>query len=330
MSATTEPSWLSEFREGGKAFIGGTISGFACKLIEFPFDTVKVKLQTDVAKLYGGSAARCFSTTIRKEGVLGLYKGLSPPLVASMVENAITFTTYNRAQNWLQAAFAPSSNSRISPPRSSPTTSPQPILLVPTMISGMAAGFNISLLLTPVELIKCRLQVQREQADLRIARGAPPESVKNLGPIAMIRNAYRNEGGLRAFYRGHTGTMLREIPGGAAYFGIYESIVKAFIPRGGTKDDVPALYLAICGSVGGIAYWTVFFPADTVKSRMQALDVDTSATSSRSTFSSTLRSTFKTDGVRGLYAGFGITLIRAVPANFTIFFCYEMTMRLLK
>jgi len=37
----------------------------------------------------------------------------------------------------------------------------------------------------------------------------------------------------------------------------------------GSKEDVGALGTMAAGSVGGFAFWTVIFPADVVKSRIQ-------------------------------------------------------------
>ena len=47
-------------------------------------------------------------------------------------------------------------------------------------------------------------------------------------------------------------------------------------------------------------------------------------------FLQTLRNIYSAQGLRGLYSGIGITLIRAVPANACIFYCYETTTRLIK
>jgi len=284
-----------EVKDGFKAFAAGTIAGFGAKIIEFPFDTVKVKLQT--SKLYKGPLD-CFRRTIRADGLAGLYRGLLTPLVGSMAENAISFTSYSRLQRLLQ-------------------DDPRKPNLLPTLVSGMGAGFNVALLLTPVELIKCRLQVEDSR------------SRRYKGPLDCFRQTWRADG-LRALYTGHTATMLREIPGGAAYFGMYEVFVKAFTPVGKTKDDVHPLLLACAGSCGGVAYWTIFFPADTVKSKMQTDSQSQGVVKKSSSFSSTFSSTFRKEGPKGLYAGLGVTLLRAVPSNFCIFFCYELTMRFLK
>ena len=47
-------------------------------------------------------------------------------------------------------------------------------------------------------------------------------------------------------------------------------------------------------------------------------------------FAETFMSIYKTEGVRGLYRGWGVTAARAAPAHAAIFAVYEYTMKLLK
>lgn len=47
------------------------------------FDTIKVRLQTSSATHFRGPA-HCLVQTLRNEGVQGLYKGATPPLIGWM------------------------------------------------------------------------------------------------------------------------------------------------------------------------------------------------------------------------------------------------------
>ena len=69
------------------------------------------------------------------------------------------------------------------------------------------------------------------------------------------------------------------------------------------------------GAAGGMSYWAVMYPADTIKSAMQ--------TASKSTFSQTASAIYGAGGVRALYAGIAPTLLRAAPSNAAIFLVYE-------
>ena len=72
------------------------------------------------------------------------------------------------------------------------------------------------------------------------------------------------------------------------------------------------------GALSGVTYWTAFYPADTVKSyiqtdpRFKSASVLTVATE-----------IYAEHGMRGLYRGWGVTVMRAAPAHALIFACYE-------
>jgi len=51
-------------------------------------------------------------------------------------------------------------------------------------------------------------------------------------------------------------------------------------------------------------------------------------TLTRLSFVQTAKYIFKTKGVRGFYGGLGVTLLRAGPANATIFCTYELCIRM--
>ncbi len=145
----------------------------------------------------------CMRTTIKTQGFRGLYQGLTAPLIAAMFENAISFTVYTRVQ------------ARVQSDLSTPS-------IVGSVISGGASGLGTATLLTPVELVKCRLQVQE--------RGSQVYT----GPLDCLKKTLKTEG-VRALYTGHSATLVREIPGGMAYFGAYETFCKLFTPVGKKK-----------------------------------------------------------------------------------------------
>ncbi|CAG8825883.1 41504_t:CDS:2, partial [Gigaspora margarita] len=65
------------------------IAGMAGNLVEYPFDTVKTRLQAQSLdhKIFKGPLD-CFKQTMSHEGIWGLYRGMSSPMVGAMLENA--------------------------------------------------------------------------------------------------------------------------------------------------------------------------------------------------------------------------------------------------
>lgn len=193
------------------------------------------------------------------------------------------------------------------------------------LLAGAGTGFCVSWVLTPIELIKCRMQVagQPMEASAGTPAGVATHEARHpvfRGPLDCLARALR-EDGLRVLYRGHTGTLLREIPGTACWFGAYETFVRAMTPAGGARKDLHQGWVIAAGALGGMAYWVVMYPADTVKSAMQT--AGTAAGGGQPTFGGTLGAIFRAGGMRSLYAGITPTVIRAAPSNAVIFWAYE-------
>ena len=77
----------------------------------------------------------------------------------------------------------------------------------------------------------------------------------------------------------------------------------------------------LAGATAGVSYNFVFYPADTIKSRMQTEELMTSGT--RGTFWEVGRKLWREHGIGGLYRGCGITVGRAAPSSAFIFAVYE-------
>eukprot|EP00943_MAST-04B_sp_MAST-4B-sp1_P003782 g3782.t1 len=311
-----------------KDFIAGTVSGFAGKIVEHPFDTVKVLLQTQENPATSAiinnttttthnalksvssattiinpssrytSSWHCLQHTYQTKGFFGLYKGLSSPLFGSMFELAVLFATVGQFRQLLGE-----------------TENGPPIPVYKHALAGFGAGFIVPLILTPVELIKCRLQVQ--------------QSIRNdfnnyKGPLDCIKQIVKSEG-VQGLWRGNFGTTMRELPGNAFWFGTYEAACCFSTPQNGTKDDLTPLHHMACGASAGVAYWTSNYWADTVKSKIQ-----TDPKCQGANFFNVLNNIIKTEGIRGLYRGWFVTVLRAAPTHAVIFAAYEQTMKFLK
>ncbi|MBE7182525.1 MAG: MC/SLC25 family protein, partial [Terriglobus roseus] len=79
---------------------------------------------------------------------------------------------------------------------------------------GGASGAFTSLALTPIELVKCKMQVPLDHLSDRS---------KAPGAWQIIRSVYRHHG-ILGFWRGQLGTLMRETGGSAAWFGSYEGV----------------------------------------------------------------------------------------------------------
>ena len=143
----------------------------------------------------------------------------------------------------------------------------------------------------------------------------------SLGPTAIISSIYAHRG-ILGFWHGQLGTLIRETGGSAAWFGSYEAVSLLFRSRSESRSGrLPVYQQLTAGAVAGMSYNFLFFPADTIKSRMQTEQVGLSG--GRRTFRSVGKVLWEQQGIRGLYRGCGITLVRSAPSSALIFVMYE-------
>ncbi|SNX86303.1 related to mitochondrial amino acid transporter ARG-13 [Melanopsichium pennsylvanicum] len=362
----------SRFSQASKDIAFGSIAGMVSKVFEHPFDLVKVRLQTQSADRpprYGG-AFDCFKQTYLHEGIRGLYRGLSMPVIGATLENACLFFTYNQIQSAIRWANGDATNSASA----AKADAERPLSIPQLAIAAAGAGAVTSLVLTPIELIKCKMQVQmitREQHAPVAATVAPvqaqlqhqtrslytpvirssaastnaAQALRTLdGPLTLLRRTIAADG-IRGLWLGQTGTLLRETGGGVAWFLAFESCSRYLIARKKaasnrtdiTKKDLTSLELVGSGALAGISYNVVLFPADCVKSTMQTEQEMRAVNNSwikgpqqqqgekwkGTGFYDTFKKIYKTRGIKGLYAGCGVTCLRSAPSSAIIFLMYN-------
>lgn len=92
-------------------------------------------------------------------------------------------------------------------------------------------------------------------------------------------------------------------------------------PKPTRREDLPTWQIASCGVITGLVLWSVNYPFDVVKSKMQA-DGFGVADKRYVNMRDVVRRTWKVEGVRGFFRGLGPTLFRAVPVSGGTFVVY--------
>ncbi|KAH7034956.1 amino-acid transporter arg-13 [Microdochium trichocladiopsis] len=298
--------------ESAEDIIYGSIAGIVGKYIEYPFDTVKVRLQSqpDHLPLRYTGPLDCFKQSIKADGALGLYRGITAPLFGAAAETSSLFFFERIGREAVYTSgFCPRG---------------QELPLPALWFTGAFSGAFTSFVLTPIELVKCKIQVPATAAD-----GTRPHAP---GIMSVIRDVYKHEG-VRGFWHGQMGTFLRESGGCAAWFGSKET-TSAFFHKLNLKaaktqaereilasSPLPLWQQAVAGASAGMSYNFLFFPADTIKSRMQTAPVGGSVRNR--TFMEEGRALWRQHGVRGMYRGCGITVARSAPSSAFIFMVFD-------
>jgi len=281
-------------RDGVIDFVAGAIGATVSVYVGQPLDTVKVKMQT-FPHLYP-NLVECTKQTLLKDGVArGLYAGTVPSLAANIGENSVLFAAYGGCQKLVASATGVEKTENLG--------------MLANGSSGFLAAFWSSLVLCPTELVKCRLQAMRESEAIA---GRPPPKI---GPWKLTGDILRQDG-VPGLFRGLTATFTREMPGYFFFFMAYEATRHALTPVGKTKDEIGALRTVVAGGVAGVTLWTIIFPADVVKSRLQVSGASTPMLT-------VMGDILKKEGLSRLYSGLGPTLLRTFPATGALFLAYE-------
>lgn len=275
-------------------FTAGAIGATTSVYVGQPLDTLKVKMQT-FPKLYP-NLSLCFKQTLHNEGVVrGLYAGTVPSLAANVAENSILFAGYGACQKLVASSMGVAKVEDLS--------------VFANGVSGFLAAFWSSLALCPTELVKCRLQAMRESYFIK---GEQPPKI---GPYKVTKDILAKDG-MPGMFRGLTATFTREMPGYFFFFFAYEFTRELLKPPGKTKDDIGPLRTVAAGGVAGVTLWTIIFPADVVKSRLQV-------SGSTTPMLVMMKDIYVKEGIMALYNGLGPTVLRTFPATGALFLAYE-------
>ncbi|POM77373.1 Mitochondrial Carrier (MC) Family [Phytophthora palmivora] len=87
-----------------------------------------------------------------------------------------------------------------------------------------------------------------------------------------------------------------------------------------SKNDLNPVAILTSGGLAGATSWSIMFPVDVLKSRMQTAS-STGPLSLRGAF----RAVYSEFGIHGFYRGWSAAVLRAFPANGSLFLGVEMT-----
>lgn len=284
-----------------KDVFAGTCGGITVTLLGHPFDTVKVLLQTQSSKnpVYSG-AVDAASKVIKAEGVKGLYRGVTSPLAGQMFFRATLFFSYARAKEFVG----------VSPD--------DPLSYAK---AGALAWFAGTFFESPIDLYKSQWQCQLIKAKADPKYVSPYKSV-----VDVVKESWRCSG-IRGPYQAFHATMARNLPAGAVYFGVFENTKNAFAKTNADGKPTNA-QIIMSGGIGGLFYWSLFYPIDVIKSALMTDAVDPAKRKFKG-FTDAATKIYTSGGVRAFYRGLFPCLLRASPANAGMLFTVDYVRRLI-
>jgi solute carrier family 25 (mitochondrial ornithine transporter) member 2/15 len=265
-----------------------SLGSVACCYTGQPFDTIKVRMQTSPQQYPSFVAAG--ARLVTTEGVTALWKGSVPTAVGMIFENGVAFGM-NEA---LHRAFPEESTTKSGPPD-----------LVKPFWMGAVTGCCSALVLIPSEVVKAKLQV---------AVGAHHTTSSVWKKMVQAQ-------GWSSLVVGLDAQLARDAAFYAVFFGGYKFSCYCFATMVPSMPE--ELNFFISGGLAGMLGWTVAMPLDVPKTNVQSR-YDTRVVGS---YWPELVRIARAHGLRGLYAGWGPTVVRAFPANAALFLGVELGKR---
>lgn len=217
------------------------------------------------------------------------------------------------------------------------------------MVASGAGAVVTSLFMTPLDVVKVRLQAQRPSAAGELPRPSQLWSASYtkwkcllycnsvLEPLYLCPNGARcapwfydpthfngtmdafvkivRHEGTRALWSGLPATLVMTVPATAIYFTAYDQL-KAFLHRQSLASDTWGPMVA--GSLARLGTVTVVSPLELLRTKLQARHV------SYGELSACIRTAVAHGGWRSLWLGWGPTALRDVPFSALYWFNYEL------
>ncbi|XP_020224068.1 solute carrier family 25 member 44 [Cajanus cajan] len=180
---------------------------------------------------------------------------------------------------------------------------------------GAALFSVVSATLYPVVVLKTRQQVTPSQ-------------------LSSIKNAFwliRMEG-FRALYRGFGTSLMGTIPARALYMAALEitksNVGTATIRLGFAEHTAATIANAAAGLSAAMAAQLVWTPVDVVSQRLMVQSGVSSSSTQYVNGIDAFRKIVKSDGARGLYRGFGLSILTYAPSNAVWWASYSVAQRM--
>ncbi|KAL5553094.1 hypothetical protein UlMin_040495 [Ulmus minor] len=282
--------------------VSGASAGAIAATFMCPLDVIKTRLQVHgIPPGHKGSIIiTSLKDIIKTEGVKGLYRGLSPTLLALLPNWAVYFTVYERLKDLLA-----DDRNQLS--------------IGANMVAAAGAGAATAISTNPLWVVKTRLQTQ----------GMRPDVIPYKSIFSALTRITREEG-MRGLYSGVLPSLVG-ISHVAIQFPAYENIKCYMAKRENTTvDKLSPGSVAISSSISKLIASVSTYPHEVIRSRLQEQGQSRNSSVKYSGVMDCVKKVFQKDGLPGFYRGCATNLLRTTPSAVITFTSYEMIHRFLQ
>ncbi|GFQ02564.1 mitochondrial uncoupling protein 3 [Phtheirospermum japonicum] len=267
-----------------------SLAASAAETATFPIDLLKTRLQLhgeSMQSVRPVSAYRMAFQIARNDGVLGMYKGLSPAILRHMFYTPTRIVGYEH----LRSFFAQSSDHTLP--------------FYSKAVIGGVSGAIAQVIASPADLIKVRMQADRSRYS---------------GPFDALSKIIHTEG-LLGLWKGVSPNVQRAFLVNMGELACYDHAKRFFIKNQICNDNIYAHTLS--SVVSGLSATALSCPADVVKTRMMSqAAVEGNEVKYRNSYDCLVK-TVRIEGLRALWKGFFPTWARLGPWQFVFWASYE-------
>ncbi|KAL6607997.1 hypothetical protein ACP70R_041060 [Stipagrostis hirtigluma subsp. patula] len=339
MSEGSRGGAREKVREAACNAVAGGSAGVISATVLCPLDVIKTRLQVYglPSNLSSGAAPpgrviiSGLQQIFKNEGLPGLYRGLSPTIVALFPTWAVTFSVYNHMKGLLHSQDG--KNGELS--------------VQANILAASCAGIATATATNPLWVVKTRLQTQ----------GMRPGVVPYQSILSALRRIAKEEG-IRGLYSGLL-PSLAGVAHVAIQLPVYEKVKQYFAKRGNkvfptipnvdrrliicteeidnalfcpdnsTVDNLSATQIAMCSSGSKVAASIITYPHEVVRSKLQEQGLDHRGAMRYSGVTDCMKQVYQKEGFAGFYRGCATNLLRTTPNAVITFTSYEMINRLM-